>query len=108
VVGSPIINGNTIVVNLSNVPNAQTVTLSLQNVTSTSAQTLPNTPVNVAFLVGDTNADRSVNAGDVLQTRARSGQVTDSTNFRFDVNADGGVNSGDATVVRSQSGNSLP
>jgi hypothetical protein len=107
VVGPAAISGNTIVVTLSQVANAQTVTLTLQNVTSTSSQTLPDTAVSVGFLVGDTNADRTVNAGDVLQTRARSGQLADSMNFRSDVNTDGSVNSGDATVVRGQSGNSL-
>ena len=49
-----------------------------------------------------------VNAGDALQTRNRSGQATDATNFRSDVNADGFVNSGDTTVVRARSGTFLP
>ena len=40
--------------------------------------------------------------GDALQTRNRSGQATDETNFRSDVNADGFVNSGDTTVVRGR------
>jgi hypothetical protein len=48
-----------------------------------------------------------VNAGDALQTRNRSGQATDGTNFRSDVTADGFVNSGDTTVVRSRSGTSV-
>ncbi len=62
----------------------------------------------MGVLVGDTNGDRSVNAGDALQTRNRSGQTTDATNFRSDVNTDGFVNSGDTTVVRARSGSSLP
>ncbi len=49
-----------------------------------------------------------VNAGDALQTRNRSGQATDTTNFRSDVNADGFVNSGDTTAVRARSGATLP
>jgi hypothetical protein len=59
-------------------------------------------------LLGDTNGDRVVNSGDALQTRGRSGQATDATNFRSDVNTDGFVNSGDALFVRTRSGNSLP
>ena len=46
--------------------------------------------------------------GRPLQTRNRSGQATDATNFRSDVNADGFVNSGDTTVVRARSGTFLP
>src|SRR3712207_7115424 len=55
---------------------------------------LPIFPMSV--LVGDTNGDRSVNAGDALQTRNRSGQPAASSTFRSDVNTDGNVNSGDA------------
>jgi len=106
--GTPLISGNSMIVNLTGVANAQTLVLTLQNVTDTSAQMLPNTMLSVSFLSGDTSGDGTVNAGDVLQTRARSGQLTDATNFRFDVTTDGSVNSGDTSLVRSQSGNSLP
>ncbi len=64
--------------------------------------------IRMGVLLGDSNGDGTVNAGDVLQTRSRSGQVIDSTNFRSDVNTDGFVNSGDTLVVRSRSGTSLP
>ena len=67
-----------------------------------------NLDIPVSLLIGDTNGDRFVNSGDALQTRNRSGQVTDETNFRSDVNVDGLVNSGDTTVVRSRSGTALP
>ncbi len=62
----------------------------------------------MGVLVGDTNGDRSVNAGDSLQTRSRSGQATEAINFRSDVNADGFVNSGDTLLVRSRAGSALP
>ncbi len=62
----------------------------------------------MGLLVGDTNGDGFVNTGDALQTRNRSGQATDATNFRSDVNTDGVVNSGDTTAVRSRSGTALP
>ena len=64
--------------------------------------------VPISFLAGDTNADRVVNSGDVLQTRNRSGGTADSTNFRSDVNTDGAVNSGDTSIVRARSGDFLP
>jgi hypothetical protein len=64
--------------------------------------------IPMGVLLGDSNGDRFVNAGDALQTRSRSGQGTDATNFRSDVNADGFINSGDTTAVRSRSGTALP
>ncbi len=95
-------------VNLTGVLNAQTLRIELRDVTDVLAQVLPVTLVNMGVLIGDTNGDRFVNTGDALQTRNRSGQATDATNFRSDVNADGFVNSGDTTTVRSRSGTSLP
>jgi len=80
----------------------------LNNVTDEFAQVLADTPLSMSFLLGDTNGDRSVNAGDALLTRNRAGQTTDSTNFRSDVNIDGSVNSGDTLVVRNRSGDSVP
>jgi hypothetical protein len=82
--------------------------VTLSNVTHNVAQVLPDTPFSAGFLVGDTNGDRFVNSGDALQTRTRSGQAADATNFRSDANADGFVNSGDTTVVRAGSGTFLP
>ena len=108
VAGTPTFSGNTMMVNLTGVANAQTVTVTLSNVTDSFSQVLPNTAINVGFLLGDTNGDAFVNSGDSLQTRNRSGQVTDATNFRSDVNTDGFVNSGDSFIVRSRSGTNLP
>ncbi len=100
-------NGTTtIAVNLTGVTNAQNVTVTLQNVSN--GTNAGDVGVQMGILVGDTNGDRFVNTGDALQTRNRSGQATDGTNFRSDVNADGFVNSGDATVARSRSGTALP
>ncbi len=67
-----------------------------------------NVAVQMGVLIGDTNGDRFVNAGDATQTRSRSGQAADATNFRSDVNTDGTVNSGDTTAVRARSGTFLP
>jgi hypothetical protein len=106
--GAPVISGNAMTINLTSVADAQTLVITLQSVTDTSGQVLPDTNVNASFLAADVNGDALVNTGDTLQVRARSGQVTDSTNFRMDVNVDGIVNSGDGIVVRGRSGNFLP
>jgi len=95
-------------VNLTGVTNAQTTTVSLTNVTDGFGQVLPNASASASFLVGDTNGDRFVNAGDTIQTRNRSGQSTDATNFRSDANVDGFVNSGDSFLVRLRSGTFVP
>ena len=106
--GSPTFSGNTMTVSLTGVADVQTITVTLSSVTDSFAQVLPATVVSVGFLIGDTNGDRFVNAGDTLQTRGRSGQSTDATNFRSDVNFDGTINSGDQIAVRSRSGTFLP
>ena len=87
-------------VNLTGVTDVQRITVTLSGVTDSLAQVLPDTAVSVDFLIGDTNGDRFVNAGDTTQTRSRSGQTATATNFRSDVNHDGTINSGDTVAVR--------
>ncbi|MDQ6655904.1 MAG: dockerin type I domain-containing protein, partial [Verrucomicrobiota bacterium] len=99
-------NGALITLNLTGVANQQTTTVTLFGVND--GTNMGNVAIPLSVLVGDTNGDGIVNSGDALQTRNRSGQATDPTNFRSDVNLDGIVNSGDTTVVRSRSGTSLP
>ena len=98
---------NGLYVPLTAVTNGQTITVTLTNVTDTRGQVLPPTSVSIRVLLGDTNGDGSVNAGDARQTRNRSGQATAATNFRSDVNSDGIINTGDALIVRSRSGTSV-
>ena len=100
------VSGGVVTVNLANVAKEQTITVTLKNVNDGTR--FGDVSIPMAILLADTNSDRSVNAGDALQTRNRSGQATDGTNFRSDVNADGFVNSGDTTVVRARSGSALP
>ena len=94
---------NVVTIPLTNVANAQTINITLNNVNGSTNLTIP-----MRLLIGDVNGDGFVNSGDALQTRNRSGQATDATNFRSDVNADGFINSGDTTVVRARSGTALP
>jgi len=101
--GTVTISGNVVTIPLTNVATAQAITVTLNNVNGSSNVTIP-----MSVLIGDTNADAFVNSGDALQTRNRSGQITDTTNFRSDVNTDGVVNSGDTLAVRNRSGTFLP
>jgi len=59
-------------------------------------------------LAGDTNANRTVNAADVSQTKGQSGQSVTAANFRNDVNANGTINAGDINIVKAASGHSIP
>jgi len=101
--GTVSISGGVVTIPLTNIANAQTIMVRLNSVNGSGNVTIP-----MSILVGDTNGDRFVNSGDALQTRNRSGQTTDTTNFRSDVNTDGIINSGDTIAVRSRSGTSLP
>jgi hypothetical protein len=106
--GTPTFSGNQITVSLAGVADVQQISVTLSNVTDEFGQNLPSRTVNVKMLVGDTNSSGTVNAGDVLQTRNRSGGTADATNFRSDVNLSGGINAGDVLVVRNRSGNFVP
>jgi len=104
--GTASVIGTMVTIDLSAVANAQTLGITLIGVSN--GTNAGDVPISMGVLVGDTNSDRFVNAGDALQTRSRSGQAADASNFRSDVNAEGFVNSGDTTIVRSQSGAALP
>jgi len=56
----------------------------------------------MGVLAGDTNANRTVNAADVAQTKARLGQAVAGTNFRSDVNANGAINAADTRHYQAE------
>jgi uncharacterized delta-60 repeat protein len=104
--GMPTFSGNTMTVNLTGVANAQTLTVTLTGVTDEFSQLLPDTPVSVNMLIGDTNGNGAVNATDVAQTKAQVGHPVTGNNFRTDVNANGIINGTDVAIVKSHSGGS--
>ncbi len=101
--GAVTVSGSAVTIPLTNVQNVQTINVQLNNVNGSTNVTVP-----MSVLIGDTNATAAVNAGDTSQTKGRSGQTTDATNFRSDVNTDGTVNAGDTTQVKARSGTALP
>ncbi|PYK85483.1 MAG: hypothetical protein DMF47_10110 [Verrucomicrobia bacterium] len=105
--GTPIFSGNTMTVNLTGVANAQTLTVTLSGVTDEFSQVLPDTPVSVNMLIGDTSGNGVVNATDVAQTKAQVGQPVTGSNFRTDVNASGIINATDVAIVKAHSGQSI-
>ncbi len=106
--GTPIFSGNTMTIALIGLTNPERLTVTLTNVTDNFAQVLPPTAVDMGVLAGDTTGDGSVNSGDIGQTKSRSGQSVDASNFRSDVTFDGNLNSGDIGLVKSRSGTALP
>jgi hypothetical protein len=94
----------TAIVNLTGVTSAQTITITLNGVNNSGSVSVP-----MGVLVGDTNASRGVNASDIGQTKAASGQPVGPTNFRQDVNVSGGsINASDIGLVKARSGTQLP
>jgi hypothetical protein len=93
---------------LGSVANAQTLTVRLSNVTDQFSQVLPDALVSVTLLIGDTNGNGNVNAGDIAQTKSQIGQLVTAGNFRTDINVNGTINASDVTIIKSQIGTSIP
>jgi hypothetical protein len=96
----------TITVNLSGVTDQQRITVTLHNVNNGNG--MGDVPVSMGVLIGDTNANGTVSAGDVAQTKSQAGQPVTGTNFREDVNASGTITSTDVAIVKSKVGDALP
>lgn len=105
-VGTVMANGAQIVTNLTGVGNAQTIVVTLVGVNDGTMT--GNVAVPMALLLGDTSGNGSVNATDIGQTKAQSGQPLSAANFRMDANTNGLINASDIGLVKSRSGQSLP
>jgi hypothetical protein len=106
--GNVNVTGNIVTVPLTNITNAQTISVRINGVTSAGDAPITDFTIPMSILIGDTNANRTVNAADVAQTKGRLGQTVDATNFRSDVNANGSINAADTAIVKQNSGTSLP
>jgi hypothetical protein len=106
VVGTPIVSGNQVTINLTNVSNAQRLTINLIGVNDGTNTT--NLSVPMAVLIGDTTGNGAVNSSDISQTQSQSGQSVSASNFREDVTVNGLINSSDISLVQSKSGTGLP
>ena len=105
--GNVSVSGNAITVPLTNIADAQTINVRINGVNSADAPATDFT-IPMSILIGDTNANGTVNATDVAQTKTRLGQTVDVTNFRSDVNANGSINAADTTIIKQNTGISLP
>ena len=98
--------GNEVVVTLTSVPNNSRVSVTLNGVSGVNGTA--DVSAVIGFLVGDVNNTRSVNSSDISSIKARLGQTTNLTNFKFDVNVSGAINSLDLSAVKAQSGLIVP
>ena len=105
-VSSVVVNGSIVTVELDQVANAQEIVITLSSVSDGTNST--NVNISMGLLNGDTTGNGSVNASDISQTKARSGQPVDATNFRNDVTVNGSINASDVSLVKTQSGTALP
>lgn len=96
------------IVNVGGVPNAERLRVTLTAVTDTAGNTTPTLSVAAGFLLGDTTANGAVNASDISQTKAQTGQAATGSNFRNDVNLSGVINSTDIALTKANSGTTLP
>jgi uncharacterized delta-60 repeat protein len=96
------------IVNLTGMTNAQRVTVSLTNVYDSTGNHSDSVPISVGMLLGDTTGNGSVNATDISQTKLRSGQTVDASNFRTDVTVSNSINASDVSLVKLKSGTALP
>ena len=99
-------NGETVTIFLRGVTSGQTTTVTMAGVSD--GINMGNVSLPMGILVGDTNGNRTVNATDIGQTKAQSGQPVGAGNFRSDLNANGSINATDIGQVKAQSGTTLP
>ena len=106
--GTPTFSGKTVTIDLVGVSDMQKLVVTLHNVTDRFSQVLPDTPITINMLIGDTTGNKSVNASDISQTKLRSGSVPTASTFREDVTINGTISASDITLVKSRSGAFVP
>jgi hypothetical protein len=105
--GTPTINGNTMTVNLTGVANAQKIIVTINNVADAS-RTLAKATVPVGILLGDVDANKTVDSKDVNAVSGKVGASLSQTTFRDDVNVDGTINQTDVSITQNQLGTFIP
>ncbi len=101
------VSGNEVLVTLTGIADNQRATISLTGVTGAGGG-VTNASTSLGFLLGDVTGIRSIPASHIGATKNRSGQPTDSSNFRFDLNASGVVGAADINAVKARTGLALP
>jgi phosphatidylinositol-3-phosphatase len=105
-VSSTSMNGNQVFVNLTGVTNAQTIQVTLVGVND--GTNTVNIVIPMGVLLGDVNASRRTDSGDVTVVRNHTVSIPYQQTFRFDVNTSGRIDAGDVTATRNASVTVLP
>ena len=95
-----------VLIDLTNVSNAQTLTINLLGVSDGTITGDIHVPM--AVLLGDVNAGGRTDSGDVTAVRNHTVSIPDAQTFRFDVNASGRIDAGDVTATRNATVTVLP
>ncbi len=96
---------NSVSINLTGISSGQRLTVALLGASHGSSKSDFSVPIDV--LVGDTSGNGAVNATDISQTKANTGQAITVSNFRADIDANGSINATDIGLVKSKSGTAL-
>lgn len=102
--GAPSFNGNEMQVPLTGVTDAQIVTVRVSGVNGGGG----SDDVDFGFLIGDVDANRTVDRPDRMMIRANANQPPNISNFRGDINLNGIINGRDGAIVTANQGNSIP
>ena len=98
--GSPVVNGNHITINLTNVSDAQRLVINLLGLSDSAITN--DFSVTMGVLLGDVNSSGVVNTGDTNLCKSQALQQVTSDNFRDDVNVSGVINTGDTNIIKQQ------
>jgi hypothetical protein len=101
-VSSTSLNGNDLIVYLTNVSNQQVLTI------TTSGGNVTPVAVPIGFLLGDVDADRTVTRNDAAAVRGQGAQAVNAANFQFDLDLNGKINKPDFQLAKAQIGASIP
>ncbi|HJT82155.1 MAG TPA: dockerin type I domain-containing protein, partial [Chthoniobacterales bacterium] len=102
----PILNGNTVTINLHNVTNEQTLGITLKNVTH--GADVGDVGVAMGILLGDVTGNGAVSNTDIAMVKSQVSNEITASNFRADVTCNGAISNTDVSVVKAQVGTDLP
>ena len=100
--------GNSVVVPLTGVTDAQYVTVAVSNVTGTDGSTGGSGTARIGFLAGDVNQSRVVTVADLGLVNAQLAQPVTAANYLKDVNATGTLTVADKGITNANLTHALP
>lgn len=102
--GTPSFSGMEMSVPLTGVADQQIVSIKVSGVNGGSS----SSTVAFGFLIGDVDANRTVERADATTVRGMLRQPVTASNFRDDVDADGRIIKTDFNIVKGDLGHSIP